>query len=55
MGVCVNICVYVCMYVYICICMYMCICQCFLNLAKCGYFRLLYLKLIFHTIDQNFS
>ena len=27
----------------------------FLNLAKSGNFRLLYLKLIFHTIGQNFS
>ena len=27
----------------------------FLNLAKSGHFRLLYLKLIFHTIGQNFS
>ena len=26
----------------------------FLNLAKSGHFRLLYLKLIFHTIGQNF-
>ena len=27
----------------------------FINLAKSGHFRLLYLKLIFHTIGQNFS
>ena len=27
----------------------------FINFGKSGHFRLLYLKLIFHTIGQNFS